>query len=77
MLCLEKRENSVNCDRFIANRLKIHRRNAGISQTDLGKLVSLSQDAIARMESGERSFKVWEVRMLANALQVEVMDLIG
>jgi transcriptional regulator with XRE-family HTH domain len=47
-----------------------------VSQGDLAERVGLTQSAISRIESGERSVESLELAKLAKALDVSVLDLL-
>lgn len=52
------------------------RERAGLSQGALAELVGLTQSAISRIESGERSVESLELARIAKALNVSVLDLL-
>jgi Zn-dependent peptidase ImmA (M78 family)/ribosome-binding protein aMBF1 (putative translation factor) len=52
------------------------REHAGLSQTELGARVELTQSAISRIESGERGVDSLELARIADALDVSVLDLL-
>lgn len=49
---------------------------AGLSQTDLGKLVSMKYEDIGKIERGARSPRLELIVKLAEALELQVRDLL-
>ena len=60
----------------LGRRIARARDRAGLSQTELGEAVSLSQSAISRIESGDRGVDSLELAAIADALDVSVIDLL-
>ncbi|HEX5467514.1 MAG TPA: helix-turn-helix transcriptional regulator [Gaiellaceae bacterium] len=62
----------------IADQVANRRRERGLSQADLAKLVGTTQSAIARLESGGRPPRIDTLLRIANALDsdlhVELLD---
>jgi DNA-binding XRE family transcriptional regulator len=56
--------------------LKIWREYRGLTQADLASKAGISQAQIAQMESGKREGKVAVIRKLADALKVDLDDLV-
>lgn len=61
---------------FLAERLLRARERADLSQGDLAELIGLTQSAISRIESGDRSVDSLELARLARALHISVLDLL-
>ncbi|HEX5929634.1 MAG TPA: XRE family transcriptional regulator [Solirubrobacterales bacterium] len=61
---------------FLGARILRARESAKLSQGELADLVGLTQSAISRIESGERSVESLELARLAKALAVSVLDLL-
>jgi transcriptional regulator with XRE-family HTH domain len=53
------------------------RKREGLTQGKMGKMVGVSQQIIADYESGSRQIGVWRLVCVAQALGVEVADLLG
>jgi Zn-dependent peptidase ImmA (M78 family)/DNA-binding XRE family transcriptional regulator len=60
----------------LGERIGRARERAGLSQGALAELVGLTQSAVSRIESGERSVESLELARLAKELQVSVLDLL-
>ncbi len=52
------------------------RKLRGLSQTELGRMVGLSQSSLSHLESGGRKLIIEEADRLARALQCDVGDLV-
>lgn len=61
---------------FLGERISRAREKAGLSQGGLAELVGLTQSAVSRIESGERSVESLELARLAKALDASVLDLL-
>lgn len=59
-----------------ANRLKLLREAAGISTTDLGQKVGLSQSAISKLENGKRRIDLEILQDICKALNISLMDFL-
>ena len=57
-------------------KITLHRRRLGMSQTQLGRLVNESQALVSKVETGEVSIDVERLKRYAIALQVNVEELI-
>ena len=66
-----------NGDKVIALRVKRYRVALGMTQSELAEVTYFQLRTIKRMESGDRCFRVWEIRRLATCLKVEIEDLIS
>ena len=60
----------------IGRRLRRAREAAELSQEAVGRRVGLSRASIANIEAGRQRFAVDTVYQLANALHVDVLDLL-
>ena len=58
-----------------ANNLKIARKNAELSQSDVGKKLNLSQDTVSRWENGRTAPNIQQLYELAELLEVDVDEL--
>lgn len=61
---------------FLGERILRARERVGLSQGGLAELVGLTQSAISRVESGERSVESLELARIAKALEISVLDLL-
>lgn len=61
---------------FLGERIARARERAALSQGDLAERIGLTQSAISRIESGERSVESLELAKLAKALDISVLDLL-
>jgi Zn-dependent peptidase ImmA (M78 family)/transcriptional regulator with XRE-family HTH domain len=61
---------------FLGERILRARERSSLSQEGLAELVGLTQSAISRIESGERSVESLELAKLAKALEISVLDLL-
>ena len=57
----------------IAEQIAARRRELGLSQADLARLVETTQSAIARLESGGRPPRIDTLMHIANALDCELV----
>lgn len=71
-----KGERLVITKEDLARRIEAARSRAGLSQGQLAKSVGVTQSAISRIESGERSVDSLELAAIARALGVSVLDLL-
>lgn len=60
----------------LGERIARARERANLSQGELAELLGLTQSAISRIESGERSVDSLELARLAKVLRVSVLDLL-
>lgn len=58
------------------SKLKVWREYRGLTQTDLSKQVGVSQSTIAQLESGKRAGTLVMFKKLAQALNVDLDDLV-
>ena len=63
--------------RELGQRLAATREAEGLSQTDLAKAVKVSQQIIADYEAGARQLPVWRLMCVADAMGVDVTELLG
>lgn len=59
----------------LGQRIQAHRKDAGLTQTDLGKLAGLSQQVIADYEAGNRNIPVYTLARMADVLGVDFGQL--
>lgn len=62
--------------RELGQRLGAARRAAGLSQEQLGDLVGMERRTIQRYESGGRDPRFTDLLLLADALGVDIVDLV-
>lgn len=62
------------CDLTLGLRLKLYRRRAGLTQTELGAKAGFSQEYLKKIEAGERLPPTETVALLADALMLEKED---
>ena len=69
--------NSLDIRVIVAQNIKYYRRKKGITQAELAELVDLSHEFIRRIESkkGQKSFSLYTVYRIANALDVPIGKL--
>lgn len=60
-------------NKLVGKRLKVARKLAGLSQTELAEKTGLSRGSISRYETGERRMYVETSQKIANALKVDEM----
>ncbi|MEE8173045.1 MAG: helix-turn-helix transcriptional regulator, partial [Alphaproteobacteria bacterium] len=59
------------------NHIRYWRRERGLSQEALGKLVGLGKPAISKLERGDLRLRVVTIAKLVDALDVPAGDLLG
>lgn len=69
-------DEPVPTQRDLGERLDRARDRTGLSQAELAEAVGLTQSAISRIESGERSVDSLELAAMARRLDVSVLDLL-
>ncbi|MBT4731693.1 helix-turn-helix transcriptional regulator [Candidatus Woesearchaeota archaeon] len=57
------------------NKIKILRKNAGISQEKLAELAGIDRTYISSIEKGERNVSIVTIEKLSAALKVTIKDL--
>ena len=62
--------------KLIGERVRAARREAGLSQTELGKRVGYSLNGIAKIERGETDPKFSSLVKIADALNLSIVDLV-
>ena len=75
MIARNVRENQL-VQNLGAN-LRLHRVKLGLNQTDFGKLMSIGQNAISRMELGTYAPTLHQIYRLSKGLKVPVSALFG
>lgn len=58
-------------------RIRELRKHAGLTQSDLAKVLGVEQSTIARWESGKSEPGISSIRKLATVFEIEVSDLIA
>lgn len=61
---------------FIGKKVRAEREKMGISQEKLGQLAKLHRTYIGMIERGEKNITIFNLRRIAQALGVQVRDLI-
>ena len=61
---------------FLGKNIRQQREKKGISQEELGKLAKFHRTYIGMIERGEKNITIFNLRKLAQALGVQVRDLI-
>lgn len=64
--------NPDTLKKSIASRIALARKNAGLSQGQLAKLMSLHRPTISEIEAGRRSVTAEELNILSDLLGVEL-----
>lgn len=67
---------NVDANRTCGKCLSQIRREQGITQVELAKKLGVPQSFISKVESGERSLRVYEQFAYAEALGISVEDLV-
>jgi len=70
----------VNLDRqyliFIGKKVRQLRERMGLSQEQLGKVAKVHRTYVGMIERGEKNITIFNLRRFAEALKVQVRDLI-
>jgi transcriptional regulator with XRE-family HTH domain len=61
---------------FLGRKVREEREKMGVSQEDLGKKAKLHRTYIGMIERGEKNITIYNLRKIAEALGVQVKDLI-
>lgn len=61
---------------FLGRKIRSERVRMGISQEQLGKLVKMHRTYVGMVERGEKNITIFNLRRFAQALDVQVRDLI-
>jgi transcriptional regulator with XRE-family HTH domain len=64
-------------ERVVAENIKAVRKQRGVSQDQLAELAGIDRAHLYRLESGKQSMTLRTLKLIADALQVRVRDLIG
>jgi transcriptional regulator with XRE-family HTH domain len=64
-------------NRFVGQRIRTIRRQKGITQDHLAELAGLNRVHLYRLENGRQSMTLNTLKVVADALEVRVRDLIG
>ncbi|WP_028263301.1 helix-turn-helix domain-containing protein [Atopobium fossor] len=65
----------ISSNQTIGKNLKSIRCAHGITQLDLAERLNVNQSFLSKLESGERALRVYEVRWIAEVLDMSVADL--
>lgn len=63
--------------RDLGSRISRFRKDQGLTQTQIGKMVGVTQQVIAEYEGGYRNIPIWRLLNLAEALGVQADDLLN
>lgn len=63
--------------RDLGLRIAEARKREGLTQAQLGEMVGTSQQIVANYETGTRHIPAWRLVCVADALGVDVMELLG
>jgi len=61
--------------KVLAFNMKLHRKKLGLSQAKLAKLIGLSDNHIALIETGRRFPSISTLEQLATAMNIDVLEL--
>jgi transcriptional regulator with XRE-family HTH domain len=64
-------------NRFVGQRIRTIRAKKGITQDQLAELAGLNRVHLYRLENGRQSMTLNTLKIIADALEVGVRDLIG
>lgn len=67
--------NVIN--RHVGQALKELRRQSGKTQEQIASLLSVPQSFVSKVETGERSLKLYEAYAYADALGIDVAELVA
>lgn len=56
----------------VGRNIMLLRRQKGLSQAELGKVIDLHQTAISRVESGDQSINCWQIKALIDLFSVKI-----
>jgi len=59
----------------LGQRIQSHRKAAGLTQTEFGKLLDLSQQVIADYEAGHRQIRAYTLARMAEVLGMDIGEL--
>jgi len=62
---------------IIASRLKMARKMAGLSQTQIAKIIGLKRPAISEIEAGRRNVSAEEIAIFAETYDVDISWLLN
>jgi len=63
--------------RDLGRRIAEARKREGLTQAQLGKALGVSQQVVADYENGSRHIPAWRLVRVADALGVDIMELLG
>jgi len=61
--------------RMLGQRIQANRKAAGLTQTEFGKLLGLSQQVIADYEAGHRQIRAYTLARMAEVLGMDIGEL--
>ena len=61
---------------FLGRKVRLEREKLSISQEELGKKAGLHRTYIGMIERGEKNITIYNLKKIAQALKVQVKDLI-
>ena len=63
--------------KFLGQKIRQERENMGVSQEGLGKLAKFHRTYIGMIERGEKNITIFNLKRIAEALNLQVRDLIN
>ena len=60
----------------LIERLKKARKDAGLTQTQVAKMLKKHQSYMAKIETGQRRIDILEVKTLAKVYKIDISDII-
>lgn len=61
----------------IGKRIKLERIKKGLTQGELGTLIGVQASAVAKYENGKCSPGINKLKMISDALDIQISDLVG
>ncbi|ALG66418.1 helix-turn-helix domain-containing protein [Beggiatoa leptomitoformis] len=56
--------------------IKDARKNAGVTQKQLSELTNIRQSGISQMENGKQGVSIEQLKRIANALKIDITELV-
>ena len=61
----------------VGSRIKYYRKQKGLTQEGLAQAIGVTNAAVARYENGSREPRISTLTLIANALGIRLVDLVG
>ena len=74
---LRKKERGVRMESLVAQKIREARKRKGITQAELSKRTEVHRNTIINYETGRRDPRVKDLKKIAKALNVSLVELIG